>query len=131
MTSTILDQCTAGAFDGSIPFSKTIKQITEDGVEWYSANLIFGMTTYYGRDLSHYQALWPHSSILPIADAFSSAGVSAAIRATQAKKITYQEFLNLIAEAGVVYYTVHLQGRRAIYFGRHGDSFTEPFPTLN
>ena len=35
-----------------------------------------------------------------------------------------------IAAAGVVYYTVHLQGGKAVYFGRHGDSFTEPFPTV-
>jgi hypothetical protein len=28
----------------------------------------------------------------------------------------------------VVYYTVHLKGRKAIYFGRHGDFYIEPFP---
>jgi uncharacterized protein YbcV (DUF1398 family) len=128
MTSEILDQCTAGAFDGSVPFRETVRRITEDGVEWYSANLIFGMKTYYGTELSHHQTPWPHWTTPTIADKFCPESVSAAIRASQAREIGYPEFLKRIADAGVVYYTVHLQGRKAIYFGRHGDSFTEPFP---
>lgn len=130
MTSTLLDQCTAGAFDGSVPFPETIRRITDDGVEWYSANLIFGMKTYYGSDLSHHQTPWPAWMPPRIADTFSADGVSAAIRASQARQIDYRTFLQRLADAGVVYYTVHLQGRKAVYFGRHGDSFTEPFPSV-
>ncbi|HRJ73381.1 MAG TPA: DUF1398 family protein [Terrimicrobiaceae bacterium] len=128
MTPQILDQCTAGAFDGSVPFPETLRRLAEDGVEWYSANLIFGMKTYYSGDLSHYQTPWPGWAVPPIADRFDAEGVSAAIRASQAGKITYREFLKRVADAGVVYYTVHLQGRKAVYFGRHGDAFAEPFP---
>jgi hypothetical protein len=128
MTSTLLTQCTAGAFDGTVPFPETIRRITADGVEWYSANLIFGITTYYGADLSHSQSPWPAWTQPQIADTFSAESVSAAIRASQARQIDYRTFLQRVADAGVVYYTVHLQGRKAIYFGRHGDSFTEPFP---
>jgi uncharacterized protein YbcV (DUF1398 family) len=128
MTPKILDQCTVGAFDGSVPFPETIRQITEDGVEWYSANLIFGMKTYYGSDLSCYQTPWPDYNMPRISDEFCAESVSKAIRASQAKEINYLEFLKRIAAAGVVYYTVHLTGRKAIYFGRHGDSFIEPFP---
>lgn len=128
MTPHILEQCTAGAFDGSVPFPETVARISADGVEWYSANLIFGMKTYYGADLSHYQAPWPAWKTPEIADDFDAEAVSAAIRASQAGQITYSEFLEGIAAGGVVYYTVHLHGRKAIYFGRHGDFFTEPFP---
>jgi len=130
MTSTLLDQCTAGAFDGTVPFPETIRRITADGVEWYSANLVFGMKTYYGSDLSHHQTPWPAWTPPRIADTFSADGVNAAIRASQARQIDYRAFLQRIADAGVVYYTVHLQGRKAVYFGRHGDSFTEPFPSV-
>lgn len=130
MTPKILDQCTTGAFDGSVPFPETIKRITEDGVEWYSANLVFGMKTYYGADLSHYQTPWANWTTPRVADQFRSEGVGAAIRASQAREINYREFLKRIAEAGVVYYTVHLTGRRAIYFGRHGEFHIEPFPGI-
>ncbi len=129
MTPAILDQCTAGAFDGSVPFPETIKRIFNDGVEWYSANLIFGVKTYYGADLSHYQTPWPDWTAPQIADQFCAESVSAAIKASQTGQITYKEFLGRIADAGVTYYTVHLKGRKAIYFGRHGDSFIEPFPS--
>ncbi len=130
MTPSILDQCTAGAFDGSVPFPETIARAIADGVEWYSANLIFGMKTYYGADLSHHQTRWPDWTTPPIANEFSGVGVSAAIRASQARQIDYPTFLRRIADAGVVYYTVHMTGRKAIYFGRHGESFTEPFPRM-
>jgi uncharacterized protein YbcV (DUF1398 family) len=130
MTPKILDQCTTGAFDGSVPFPETIKRITEDGVEWYSANLVFGMKTYYGADLSHCKTPWANWTTPRVADQFRSEGVGAAIRASQAREINYREFLKRIAEAGVVYYTVHLTGRRAIYFGRHGEFHIEPFPGI-
>jgi uncharacterized protein YbcV (DUF1398 family) len=130
MTPKVLDQCTSGAFDGSVPFPETVQRITEDGVEWYSANLIFGMKTYYGADLSHYQTPWVNWTTPRIADEFRSGSVGAAIRASQAGEINYREFLKRIAEAGVVYYTVHLTGRRAIYFGRHGEFHIEPFPGI-
>lgn len=130
MTPTILNICTSGAFDGSVPFPEAIRRITSDGVEWYSANLILGMKTYYGADLSHYQSPWPNWPTPWIADAFSPDGISAAIRASQARQIDYRTFLQHIAEAGVVYYTVHLKGRKAIYFGRHGESLAEPFPQV-
>lgn len=130
MSPSLLDQCTTGAFDGTVPFPETIRLITADGVEWYSANLIFGMKTYYGADLSHHQTRWPDWTTPQIANAFSTGGVNAAIRASQARQIDYRTFLQRIANAGVVYYTVHLLGRKAIYFGRHGDSFTEPFPPV-
>lgn len=130
MTPTLLDQCTAGAFDGSIPFPETVKRITADGAEWYSANLIFGGKTYFGADLSHHHTPWPDWTTPPISDRFCSESVRAAVRASQAREITYRAFLERIAGAGVVYYTVHLQGRKAIYFGRHGDSLIEPFPNI-
>lgn len=128
MTPAILENCTTGAFDGTVPFPETLRRLQQDGVEWYSANLIFGGKTYYGADLSHHQVRWADWSVPPIAGEFHSGGVSAAIRASQARQISYREFLARIAAAGVVYYTVHLEGRKAIYFGRHGDSFVEPFP---
>lgn len=130
MTPTLLDQCTTGAFDGTLPFPETVRRIAADGVEWYSANLIFGVKTYYGADLSHYQTPWPNWTPPEIAREFRADAVSAAIRASQAQAIGYREFLQRIAAAGVTYYTVHLQGRKAIYFGRHGESFVEPFPSV-
>jgi len=62
------------------------------------------------------------------ARAFSAAGVDAAVRAIQAQKIQYREFCERIAAAGCVGYTVSLTGRRAVYYGRTGESHVEMFP---
>jgi uncharacterized protein YbcV (DUF1398 family) len=127
MTPSVLDRCTADSFSGT-SFPDTLATLTREGVEWYSANLIIGMKTYYGGDLSRHSTPWPNWETPSIADQFSPDKVSAAIRASQAREIDYRTFLERIAEAGVTYYTVHLSGRKAIYFGRHGDFFGEPFP---
>jgi uncharacterized protein YbcV (DUF1398 family) len=62
------------------------------------------------------------------AAAFSAGGVDAAVRAIQAGKIQYKTFCKRIAEAGCVGYHVSLVGRRAVYYGRTGDSHIEWFP---
>ena len=88
------------------------------------------MTTHYASDLSYHQTRWPQDTPRPIADAFSPDLVVAAIRAIQKRESIYPEFIRQIAAAGTVYYTVHLQGRKAIYFGRHGEFYIEPFPKV-
>lgn len=130
MNTEILNRCLEGALSAKMTFGETIGHMIEAEVEWYSANLIFGMTTHYFADLRHHQAKWTDYTQPEIAQSFSEEGVVAAIRAIQKREITYREFLQRIADAGVVYYTVHLQGRKAIYFGRHGDFYIEPFPKL-
>lgn len=100
----------------------------DDGVEWYSANLLFGVTTCYAADGSHHQTKWSEWTSPVIGDTFDAGQVEAAIRASQKGEIKYPNFLQQIAAAGTVYYTVHMKGQKAIYFGRHGDFHIEPFP---
>jgi uncharacterized protein YbcV (DUF1398 family) len=67
----------------------------------------------------------------PPAEAFSPAAIEASIRAIQARKIGYLTFCEDIAAAGCVSYLVSLPGRRAVYFGRTGEAFVEPFPAAS
>jgi uncharacterized protein YbcV (DUF1398 family) len=43
-------------------------------------------------------------------------------------EIQYREFLRQIQAAGAATYSVYITGKRAIYTGRQGDSYTEWFP---
>ena len=52
----------------------------------------------------------------------------AAIRAAQADKIRYPEFMKRSAAAGVIAYWAFLTGRKVIYFGRKGEFHVEDFP---
>lgn len=128
MNTQILEHCVAGSLAGTMSFPENVRLLLEEGVEWYSANLVFGMTTHYAADLSHHQIRWTDFETPAIAERFDADAVLAAIRASQAGQIKYREFLRRIAQAGTVYYTVHLQGRRAGYFGRHGEFHIENFP---
>lgn len=128
MNKELLEKCNSDAFSGTMTFGETIGHMNTDGVEWYLANLIMGDKTHYATDGSHITVEDPEGFHLAIAEKFDADGVVAAIRAIQKQEIKYPEFMRRIAAAGVTYYTVHLQGRKAIYFGRHGDFYIEPFP---
>lgn len=129
MNPSILEQGNSGTFNGSILFPEILAKLSAEGVESYSSNLIRGMTTYYGSDLSHLSIPWPKGHQHPVASEFSPSAVTAAIRASQAREILYPTFLYRIAVAGVASYSVYLKGRKAIYFSRHGECITEPFPS--
>ena len=63
-----------------------------------------------------------------MAQAFSDAGVDAAVRSIQRGEIQYAEFVRGTMAAGCVGYFVPIAGRHAIYFGRKGERHLEPFP---
>lgn len=128
MNAELIDSCVSASFAGAITFPEVVRKLAADGVEWYSANLILGASTHYAQDGSHHQMKWPRYELPPIADGFDAGKVQDAIRAIQGREIVYTEFLDQIAVAGTVYYTVHIHGRKAIYFGRHGDFHIENFP---
>jgi len=128
MKPEVFEACVAASFDGSMIFPQIVGMLDSDGVEWYSANLLIGVTTGYAEDGSHLQAKWPGIRLPAIGREFKGQEVEAAIRDSQAGRIHYPEFLERIAAAGVTYYTVHIKGRKAIYFGRHGNFHIEPFP---
>lgn len=128
MNTPLLNQSVQASFNGTQHFGEIVGHLTREGVEWYSANLFFRLTSYYYPDGSHHQVPWPKLALPPIADAFDGAKITAAIRSSQQGKINYPEFLGQSAQAGIVYYTVHLKGKKALYFGRHGDFHVELFP---
>lgn len=124
----LLQKCTDDAFAGTMTFPETLGRMASIGVRWYSANLILGMKTHYFDNGETLQARWPEKPSITKTLTFDAEGVVAAIRAIQQKKIIYPEFIRQIAEAGTAVYTVHLHGRKAIYFSADGDFYIEPFP---
>jgi uncharacterized protein YbcV (DUF1398 family) len=50
-------------------------------------------------------------------------------RSSQRGEIGYADFLRRIMRAGCSHYETSIAERKATYFGRDGDFYTEPFPT--
>jgi uncharacterized protein YbcV (DUF1398 family) len=128
MDNAVLHDCLTQAFAGRMTFPETVGRMLETGVDRYDADLTRMEKMHYPADGS------THAEVIPLSDApavppeFSSEAVQAAITAIQRREIDYPEFLRRIMAAGTASYSVYLNGRKAIYFGRNGDFHVEPFP---
>jgi uncharacterized protein YbcV (DUF1398 family) len=127
MVKRAVRECTEASDDNRFSFGEVVVKLMAAGVERYHADLSRSEKTYYmpGGD----SEVMPSAPVqAEAAQTFSPAAVEAAVRAIQAGRITYKEFCASIAAAGCVGYMVSLAGRRAVYYGRSGDSYIEPFP---
>lgn len=124
---TTVQECTDASDQERISFGEVVMKLMQAGVERYHADLLRAEKIYYlPSGESHRVQALPVEATPP--QAFTADGVAAAVRAIQTRKIQYREFCERIAQAGCVGYMVSLAGRRAVYYGRTGDSYVEPFP---
>jgi len=123
-----VQECTDGSDRERVTFPEVVAKLAGAGVERYHADLQRAEKIYYlpSGESQRVQAA-PIAAVPPAA--FTADGVAAAVRAIQRQQIKYREFCERIAEAGCVGYFVSLAGRRAVYYGRTGDSYVEPFPS--
>ena len=128
MNTTIMHQTTIQSMAGNLSFPEVVQMLVAEGVESYRADLIRFEKIFYMPNGESYSEKFSFEAS-PVAVDFSETGVVAAIRAIQAKRINYQEFLRQIMAAGTTHYSVYLNGKRAIYFGRKGEFHVEYFPS--
>jgi uncharacterized protein YbcV (DUF1398 family) len=124
----IVRDCTAGSDEARLTFSQVVGRLMQAGVERYHADLRRAEKTYYRPD-GWSEVVKAAPVAREPAQGFSADGISAAIRAVQAQAIDYKTFCEQIAAAGCVGYLVSIAGRRAVYYGRGGETFVEPFPS--
>ncbi|MES2390554.1 MAG: DUF1398 family protein [Acidobacteriota bacterium] len=130
MNIAALHHTTSRSLAGTMTFPQVVGLLLGEGVESYQADLVTREKTFHmPNGETHRETL----DIQPLAIAadFSGPEVVSAIRDIQQQKINYRQFLDRIAAAGTTTYTVYLQGKRAIYFGRNGDFHIEEFPKAN
>lgn len=123
----VLQDCTRGSDEERISFPQVVGKLMAAGVERYRADLLRHEKTYYmpdGRSQVVSNAVIDGTPAM----AFSAAGVDSAVRDIQAGRIAYREFCRRVMAAGCVDYIVSISGRRAVYFGRSGESHVEMFP---
>ncbi|WP_406698529.1 DUF1398 domain-containing protein [Singulisphaera sp. Ch08] len=129
MDQAILHECLMEAFAGRRTFPETVEKMLATGVERYDVDLTRLEKRHFGLDGS------THLEAIPLADApavpleFTTRTVQEAIRASQQGNIGYPEFLQRVMAAGTASYSVYLNGRKAIYFGRNGNFHVELFPS--
>jgi uncharacterized protein YbcV (DUF1398 family) len=124
----IMQECTNASDQERVSFPEVVTKLMQIGVERYHADLLRGEKIYYLPSGESYRVAAAVLESTP-APQFTADGVAAAVRAIQHNEIKYREFCERIAQAGCVGYMVSLAGRRAVYYGRTGDSYVEPFPS--
>jgi uncharacterized protein YbcV (DUF1398 family) len=123
----VMQECTEASDQERITFPEVVMKLMQAGVERYHADLLRADKIYYLPSGESYRVPAAPVQATP-ASAFAADGVAAAVRAIQQQKIQYREFCERIAQAGCVGYIVSMVGRRAVYYGRTGDGYVEPFP---
>lgn len=124
---TVVEGCSKGSENDSLTFPQVLGKLAEAGVEGYTADLRRAAKTYYlpnGESID----IPAHRLNVPVAETFDAARVESAVRQSQRNEHTYRDFCRKIADAGCAGYIVSLPGRRAVYFGRTGETHVEHFP---
>jgi uncharacterized protein YbcV (DUF1398 family) len=111
MNTEIIAECMKASF-ANTPFPAVVQKLASAGITGYNADLIALRKT----------------DAPAIAANFDRNAVQATVKAIQQQKIGYAEFLRQIMQAGCARYSVFFGGRKAMYFGRDGEFYTEPFP---
>ena len=127
MNRETITECMRLSF-GDTPFPVVVEKLAGAGVTSYGADLIALRKTYYAAGTESADEPVPLADGPAIPSTFDPAAVEASVRAIQQKKIGYAEFLRQIMCAGCARYSVYIVGRKAMYFGRNGEFYTEPFP---
>jgi len=125
--SEIIQDCAQGALANTLTFPEIVGKLTEIGVERYHADYSRNEITYYFPNGESVITATPHPPH-ETGTEFSPAAVAAAVRQSQRNEHTYVDFIRKTMAAGCVGYFVQITGRRAIYFGRGGESHVEHFP---
>lgn len=127
MDNATIAACMTASF-ADTPFPLVVQRLAGAGVTSYRADLIALRNTYYDRGADSFDEALPLTDAPAIAAQFDRDAVAATVKAIQRKEIGYAEFLRRIMAAGCAHYGVFFGGRKAMYFGRDGEFYTEPFP---
>ena len=123
----VLEECVRGALSGDLSFPEIVGRLIALGVERYHADYSRQEITYYFPDGDSLAVPSPHPAF-PIAEKFSAPAIENAVRQSQRGEHSYLDFIQKTKAAGCVGYFVQITGRRAVYFGRNGESHVEYFP---
>ena len=127
MNTHIVEECMKLSF-ADTPFPKVVARLAGAGVTAYTADLVKLRKTYYNAGSGAHDEAMPLGDAPAIAPDFDEGAVAATVKAIQRGEIGYAAFLRRIMAAGCAHYEVFIAGRKAMYFGRDGAFYTEPFP---
>lgn len=114
---------------GGFPFlAETLRQAGVTSNVWQLPSCQSIYITEHGAVV---QQLTPLATGTVDVPAFDEDALVAALRADQAGRSTFEEFLTSTWQAGVIRYDVDLVERCVTYFGSFGQYYLEPYPQVS
>jgi uncharacterized protein YbcV (DUF1398 family) len=125
----IAQNCKDAAENNMMAFPQIIGILLESGFESYTVDFRRQTATYYLPNGESVE-FKTHGTAIPVATALDVTALGAAIRDAQnlVPGYTYKGFCAKAKEAGCAGYMVSFPGKRAVYFGRTGETHVEYFP---
>ena len=125
----VAERCLRGAETDTMTFPQVVGVLAEPGVESYAIDFRRAVATYY-RPSGDSIELPIQEGELPVAASFDPPTIKAAIGEAQqmVPGYTYSGFCRTVTAAGCAGYLVSFSGKRAVYFGRTGETHVELFP---
>lgn len=126
---TLAQNCGDAAESNTMAFPAIVGALTEAGFESYVVDFRRQMAIYYLPNDESVE-FKTHEIAIPVAAAFDGAALAAAIREaqTQIGGYSYRGFCAKAKAAGCAGYMVSFSGKRAVYYGRTGETHVEYFP---
>lgn len=117
------------AHEDRISFPEIVGTLAAGGFESYLVDYRSETQTFYRPDGDH-AVLARHSVEGEVAAAFDAAAIAGLVEWAQENgpDYSYPEFSARAKAAGCAGYLVSFMGRRAVYFGRSGETHVEHFP---
>lgn len=118
-----------GSEAGTTTFPQDVRDLMAAGFDGYAVDFRRSIRTYYMPD-GEVLELETERTTAPVAEQFDAAVIKEALREAQAQVpgYTYKGFCAKVAGAGCAGYMVSLPGKRVLYYGRSGATYTEYFP---
>ena len=125
----IARECVDGAATNRLSFPEILALMNDVGLESYLVDYRQATATYYAAS-GEALPVPMHTVKSSIAPQFDAKRIRDAIGEAQTKApgYTYLGFSEKVAAAGCAGYIVSIPGRRAVYFGRTGETHVEHFP---
>ena len=125
----IAHECLKAAENDTLIFPQIVGKLIEAGFESYNIDYRLSKAFYFLPNCEVVE-LETHKVPVEIGNDFDVDAIKAAIKEAQQQVdgYTYKGFCEKIMLAGCVGYIVSFVGKRAVYFGRTGETHVEHFP---
>jgi uncharacterized protein YbcV (DUF1398 family) len=127
--TSVAEACLRGAADDTMTFPQIVGALIAAGFEGYLIDFRRGAATCYTPDGKTLE-LATHPVDGTPAPTFDPGPIKAAIKDAQllVPGYSYRGFCKKVVAAGCAGYMVSFSGKRALYFGRTGETHVEHFP---